>query len=66
MRTAVSCVEAADAFDKLANMRNIAYSYTDEGCYARTHLMCRQLFDMDIVAPEAVRRGEALCPNPPA
>lgn len=52
-RNVISCVEAVAAFDKLANMRNIAYGYTDDGCYARAHLMCRKLVDMDIVPEKA-------------
>ena len=52
-REVISCVDAVEAFDKLAGMRNIAYGYTDDGCYARAHLMCRQLVDMDIVPEKA-------------
>lgn len=52
-RAVISCVEAVEAFDQLANMRNIAYGYTDDGCYARAHLMCRRLIDMDIIPEKA-------------
>jgi len=52
-RAAISCVEAVEAFDKLANMRNLAYGYTDDGCYARAHLMCRKLLGMGIVPEKA-------------
>jgi hypothetical protein len=49
----ISQARALDVFDTLKNMDNIAYNYTDDGCYARTHLMCRNLFGAGLVPEKA-------------
>lgn len=37
--------EAIAIFDWLAGMQDIAYRYATDGCYARTHIMCRRLME---------------------
>lgn len=49
----ISPDRALEVFDRLKEMNNIAYGYTDDGCYARAHLMCRALFDMGMVPEKA-------------
>lgn len=49
----ISQARALEVFDVLKNMDNIAYGYTDDGGYARTHLMCRNLFGAGLVPEKA-------------
>lgn len=49
----ISPERAIEVFDILKSMDNIAYGYTDDGCYARAHLMCRSLFGMGLVPEKA-------------
>lgn len=51
--TVVSPARAMEIFDTLKNMKHLAYGYTDDGCYARAHLMCRQILDMNAVPQKA-------------
>lgn len=45
-----ACIKA---FNTLAQRSDIAFNYVDDGCFARAHIMCRALQDMD-VAPGKV------------
>lgn len=49
----ISQERAIEVFDLLKQMNNIAYGYTDDGCYARAHLMCRKLFDTGLMPEKA-------------
>lgn len=51
--TVVSYKKAAQVFDALAGMRNIDFRYLTQGCEARTHLMCAELFSMGIIPHKA-------------
>ncbi len=53
MRKSVTAAEAAAIFDTLASDKNIAFRYGYDGCYARAHIMCRDLFAMNIVPKKA-------------
>jgi hypothetical protein len=35
--------QAIAVFDWLAGMKDVAYQYATDGCYARAHIMCRRL-----------------------
>ena len=39
---------AQEIFDQLAAMPDIAFGYANDGCYARAHIMCRRMFDMEL------------------
>ncbi len=39
----LSVTEAVALFDHLANMDHLAFDWPKDGCYARTHLMCREM-----------------------
>lgn len=39
----LSLTEAFALFEHLSNMENIAFGFVREGCYARAHLMCREM-----------------------
>ncbi len=41
----LSVTEAVALFDRLANMDHLAFDWAKEGCYARAHLMCREIQD---------------------
>jgi hypothetical protein len=49
----VSPARAIRVFDTLRQMDNIAYGYTDDGCYARAHLMCRRMCAMGLMPEKA-------------
>jgi hypothetical protein len=42
----VTLERAVEIFDTLAAMKDIAFNYPEEGCFARAHLMLRRMFDM--------------------
>lgn len=42
----LSVGEAVALFDHLANMDHLAFDWAKEGCYARAHLMCREMQDL--------------------
>lgn len=42
----LSVTEAIALFDHLANMDHLAFDWAKEGCYARAHLMCREIQDL--------------------
>lgn len=44
---------ALEIFDTLANMPGLAHGYTDDGCYARAHLMCKQMIGMNLKPEKA-------------
>jgi len=37
--------EAIEVFDQLADMDDIAFGYSSDGCYARAHIMCRRMIE---------------------
>lgn len=39
----LSVTEAIALFDRLANMDHLGFDWAKEGCYARAHLMCREI-----------------------
>ena len=43
MKDELTLEAAIDVFDQLADMRDIAFNCIYDGCYARTHIMCRRL-----------------------
>lgn len=49
----VTPARAMEIFEELAGMPNMAYGYTDDGCYARAHLMCKKMIDMNVVPEKA-------------
>lgn len=53
LKKSVSVEEAAGIFAQLAGRKDIAFRYAPDGCYARAHLMCRQIFEMGIVPKKA-------------
>lgn len=53
LREAATPAEAARVFRHLSSMGGIAFRYTPDGCHARAHLMCRELFDMGFVPQKA-------------
>lgn len=52
-RTAISYKEAQKVFDSLAGLRSIDFRYLKQGCEARCHIMCGELFDQKIIAQKA-------------
>lgn len=42
---ALSPAQAITVFDWLAGMKDIAYQYATDGCYARAHIMCQRLME---------------------
>lgn len=49
----VSFERALELFDELADMGDIAFGYTGDGCYARAHIMCVRLMDMGLQPQKA-------------
>lgn len=43
MKGFLTADEALELFDRLSNMPGVAHAHVTEGCYARTHLMCREV-----------------------
>jgi len=50
---AVSLQTAIELFDQLADMDDIAFGYAFDGCYARAHIMCRRMIDVDLTPSKA-------------
>ena len=49
----VPLARAMEIFDQVADTEEIAFGYADDGCYARAHLMCRQLQQMGLTPKKA-------------
>ena len=64
----VSLQRAVEIFDRLADMKDITFGFSDEGCYARAHIMCRRLIKMGVTPMKAwalPKRGGTLVVNYP-
>ncbi|MBU6474568.1 MAG: hypothetical protein KGL10_04715 [Alphaproteobacteria bacterium] len=49
----VSFKHALEIFDQLADRPDIAFAYTQDGCYARAHLMCRAMAMLGLAPQKA-------------
>lgn len=50
---------AIEVFDQLADMEDIAFGYTPDGCYARAHIMCKRMIESGLTPGKAwAREGE--------
>jgi len=50
---------AIEVFDQLADMEDIAFGYTPDGCYARAHIMCKRMIEAGLTPGKAwAREGE--------
>ena len=59
----ISMAKAEELFKKAANMKDIAWKYTADGCYARAHLMARR-FEADGVRVDKVWiKGDLYVPD---
>lgn len=46
LKSFLTAEEAVELFDVLSNLNNVAHAHLTEGCYARTHIMCRHLDEL--------------------
>lgn len=45
--------QVVELFDWLADMKDISHHYTRDGCYARTHVMCKKMMEKNYTALKA-------------
>lgn len=59
----ISLQRATDLFNKAANMKDIAWKYKYDGCYARAHLMARRFEEEGVRVDKVWIKGDLYVPG---